>query len=281
LTALPLRSLRRFGSILAIPVALLCTCAAGCSQFKADPVEGAPPGTIVEKVHSLKAAETPADSAVANAKLADLEASLRRVVVRYTRYTAFVQTDPLPLLSEEQVLAYAQILIAELPKLKPRERLRFSFTDRYYGRGFDVVMEVYPEGTRLVYSFNALAASKDMPLTDGGSPQFMGILQRQAGQEVKNLSSLAWVKDPLVPDEREASALADAKVELLEGAKDLLEPGEAERLEALVKLASPSLDAWKAYWEKRRTLQKAQQQGLIDRTAYLAQINRLNAELER
>ena len=265
-------------------VAALCAVLAllgACGLNQVEPI-AAPPGTRAEKITGFRTAEAPPDPRVGTLAVADLEASLRRVVVRYTRFTVFFQTDPMPLLSEQQISAYAQILADELPRLTGKQKLRFTFADRRLGRTFEVEMDVYREGIYLVYRFGALAQDRGMGMGDTYSP-FMARLDPQPGQEVVSRDDAAWVKDPLLADVREAATAAGEKRALLDAAlkEAVAEKGETQRLEALLARPAPGLDAWKTYWDKRRTLKKALDQNLLDRAAYQAQAERLTAELER
>ncbi len=250
---------------------------------RSEPIPGAPPGTKVVKLTGVRFAETPPDPRTAAMPAVELEASLRRIVVRYSSLAGFDKTEPQPLLSELQISELSQILAAELPKMTEKQRLHVTFTDRHLRSGYDVEMDIYREGVFIVYRFTSLATYNNQNLLPGEYPHAMGYLQAQPGQVVLNRDTLAWVKDPLVADVREARAAADSKKALLAEAEknELVSKDEAKRLDPLTDRSSPSLDVWKSYWEKRRTLRKAFEQNLMDRAAYDAQVAKLNAELER
>lgn len=265
-------------------VAALVLFGAGCSTLtRSEPVPGAPPGTKIVKLTGFKFAETPPDPRTAATPAPELEASLRRIVVRYSGLGGFAKSDPQPLLSELQISELAQILAAQLPTMTVQQRLHITFADRHFGSGYDVEMDVYREGIFLVSRFTSLATYNSQNLLPGETPHALGYLQAQPGQEVANRDTLAWVKDPLVADVREARAAADMKKALLEEAKDkeFVSKDEAKRLEPLTERPTPSVDVWKAYWDKRRTLKKAFEQNLMDRAAYDTQVAKLNADLER
>ena len=50
---------------------------------------------------------------------------------------------------------------------------------------------------------------------------------------------------------------------------------------AIMSRSLPDAAAWKSYWDRRHTLKTALEQGLMDRAAYTAQVERLDGELER
>ncbi len=262
---------------------LLAAVLSACSLTKTEPVSGADGNTKITRYTGFAFAETPADPSTANLPLSEYEASLRRITVRYNKFTAAIKTDPMPLLSERQVSDYAAVLAAEIPKLTAKQRLNFVFTDRYNGRGYTVDMDVYREGIFLVYRFKALSTDLSQNLLFGEFPTFLAHLEAQPGQQVLNRDQLAWVKDPLIADVREAASIVQAKQALLDEARkdNLVMRDEVKRLEAVISRPLPSVDAWKAYWERRRTLQKAYDQNLMDKPAFQAQVDKLNAEIER
>jgi hypothetical protein len=256
---------------------------ASCSLYQVEDLPGLPGGTRVQRVTGFKPAGTPPDPRTANLTRSDLEGSLRHIVVRYTGVTRWNLSDPRPLLSEGQITAFAAVLAAELPRLRENQHLKFQFDDRENGKGFLVDMDVYREGGFLVYRFDSLATDTSASLMPGDVPRFNAVLVAQPGQEVANLVSRATVKDPLLAGAREGAVERQDKRALLDAAiaENLVEKRETARLETLVQGSTPSLDAWKTYWDKRRTLKKALDQNLLDRAAYQAQIDRLTAELER
>jgi len=256
---------------------------ASCSVYQVEDLPALPGGARVQRVTSVKAAQTPPDPRTAGLKQSDLESSLRRIVVQYRGVTRWNLSEARPLLSERQIAEFAALLAAELPRLREDQRLRFRFDDREKGRGFPVDMDVYRDGGYLVYRFDALATDRAETQMPGDVPRFNAVLVAQPGQDIANTVTLAWVKDPVLASIGEGAAAWQGKHALLEaaGKDDLVDKREMERLESLIQGATPSLDAWKTYWEKRRTLKKAFDQNLIDRAAYQAQIDRLTGELER
>jgi hypothetical protein len=256
--------------------------ATACASLHAEAIAGAPPGTIVLKVAGRPAAHPATDPQVLTVSESELQTSLRSITVRYIKYTRVVLTDPRPLLSDEQVTQYAAILARELPKLTPTERLRFTFQDRYLGPGAPVDMEVYRDGNSLMFWFNALAADENTGMSSGLGEKFRGFLEPSVpGQKIVNQSTSESLAYPLLGSEREKAAELDAKQRLFSEARTdaLFDPAEAATLEPLIAQPKPTLDAWKAYWDKRRTLKKALDQDLIDREAYRKQSERLNREL--
>ena len=267
--------------VLAIALAFA---AGGCALTRTEPVAGAPAGTSVVKVFGFRPASVPPDSRTASPGVTELEGSLRRIVVRYIKYTVLFSTDPQPLLSEEQIAAYAKILARELPTLGDSERLRFRFTDRHFGKGYDVEFDVYREGTALVYWFTALASSSATTASTTGSSVFMAKLEQGAtGQEVANRETYAYMKDPLLGEERAQAAEREAKQRQFEQARQSADfkPEEEAGLAAILARSRPTAAVWKTYWERRSTLKRALEQGLMERAGYDAQVERLTAELEK
>ena len=127
-------------------LAIILGALAGCSSVESQPIADAPKGVTVLKLSGVRPAETPPDPHTAAPSLLDVEASLRRIVVRYIKFTTLFQTDPQPLLSDEEIVPFAQILVRELPKLTVTQRIRFRFADRYFGEDYEIEMEVYREG---------------------------------------------------------------------------------------------------------------------------------------
>jgi hypothetical protein len=228
------------------------------------------------------AEEAPDPRTAAPAAL-DLEDSLRKIVVTYKRTIAFVRSDPEPLLTERQILGFSLVLVAELPKMTAAQRLVFLFDDKRMGRGYTVEMEVFRDGTSLVYRFPALAVNRQLGVFPGETPPFMARLEPSPGIQVSNRDTLAWMKYPLLADLRNKAAEDALKREALQAARDeqVIEKGELPRLDPLVARPQVSADVWKAYLDKRRTLRKARDQDLLDQAAYEAQVERLTAALER
>jgi hypothetical protein len=257
--------------------------ATACAALHTEPVAGAPPGTSVYKIAGRPAAHPPTDPALATVSEDELRSSLRRIHVRYARFTRFVTSDPLPLLSDTQATQYAAILAKELPGLAPTERLRFTFQDRYFGRGYSVDMEAYRDGNAMVYGFYALAVADTQGNSGAWADTSLGQLVAVVpGQEIVKSGAPIALVDPLLGAERELAANLEAKKRLLEQARTeaLFDPDEAPALESLLTQPKPSPAAWKLYWDKRRTLKKAVDQELIDRITYRAQVERLTRDLE-
>jgi len=262
----------------------LALAAAGCTALRGEPVAGAPAGTTVIRLTGVRPASIPPDPRLASPSVNQLEGSLRRIVVSYVKITAWDRTEPRPLLSDQQIRDYAQILARELPTLRDTQRLRFTFTDRYFGRQSEVEFDVYREGDFLVYWFNELAYDPTLTATTVQTvgKDFMAMLEPSPGQEVVNSSNYAYVKDPLLGEERALAAEREAKRQQFEQARKAgdFDPAETERLTDMMARPQPDAAAWKSYWERRHTLKTALEQRLLDRAAYQAQVERLNAGME-
>ena len=257
---------------------------AACSSIETKPVADAPAGFKIEIVTGLRTAKTPPDPRTASLSTIETTASLRRIMVRYIKYSAAFKTDAQTLLSDSQIDALGVVLAREVPLLKENQRLRISFDDRYFGKGYLDQMDVYREGTFLVYWFNSLATNFSTPNIGGEGKYFLGVLQKAApGQEIESTDAFAYLKDPVLNEERDAAAAFDDKKKLLDqAAKDgVVDPDEAKRIEGMIAKPAPTAYAWSVYWDKRRTIKKALDQNLMDRASYQVQLDKLNAELNK
>jgi hypothetical protein len=264
-------------ALLAAALAFLAG-AAGCTFPKREVILQQPDGTTVWRVSGL--APRPAAPPLAALSSAELEGSLRRITVRYHRVVSFVKTDPMPLLTVEQAREFAPLLAKELPRLAPRERMRVQFRDARTGN--QNVMEVYPQPPFLVYEFEWLVVNPEGVIGPGGDRQPGADIEVLPGQMTSLRFSVVTLKDPVSGAALDAAQAAKAKTDLILAARSeqIMDDSEGERL---VKLAETqprvSLEAWRLYLDKRRTLSKARAQGLMDEAAYSAQLTRLEREL--
>jgi hypothetical protein len=253
----------------------------GCTWTRSEPVASPVPDTKITRFSGYRYGEEASDPRTAAPSALDVEDSLRKIRVSYRGLTAFSRSDAEPLLTERQILGFSLVLASELPKLKDTQRLVFQFDDKRLGRGYAVEMEVFREGASLVYRFPVLVMNRQQTVFLGEPPPFQARLEPSSGIEVVNQATVSWMKYPLLV-ERRVSAEAEAqKREALQVAKDegLFETGELPRLEKLAARAEVSLEVWKSYLDKRRTLVKARSQDLLDAAAYQAQVERLTDAL--
>jgi len=251
--------------------------AAGCATVSREPLHQTPGGATIWRVSGLR--PRPAASAPVHLTAADLEASLRRIIVRRHGMFSFLKQAPAPLLTPEQARDFAAALLPELPKLSPAQRLRVRFKDA--NASATSVMDVFPEPPHLVYEFEWLMVNAEALPIPGSEIRNGADIAPQPGQTVSQKFSLVTLKDPaIVPVLDEATALK-AKVDMIQAAKaeQAFDAAEAERLAKLAQ-GSPkaTLEAWRVYLEKRRTLAKARAQGLLDDAALAAQLAKLEAE---
>ncbi len=254
--------------------------AAGCSIFNQRTIATLPDGTRVIRLAALSAREAPPNPALGALAPLQVEASLRRITVRYSRIIG--SNDPAPLFSERQAAALAPVLARELPTLAPKEHLRVSGHESY--RGGSLEMDVYQDGDYLVYFFYSLGSTEGMGSMSPTDPIYLVKFISMPGQVVRDNSQFAEVRDPLLGNlEKQDQELRD-KLALLQAARaeGLLNDAESAELDAAAR-AKPALstDAWRAYLDKRRTLKRAREQGLMDDATYASQVKRIHGELSQ
>jgi hypothetical protein len=124
-----------------------------------------------------------------------IERSLNRVVIRYSKVVSFVRSDPVPLFTPEQVQFLSGVLTRELPKLPAGKRIGLFFLDQH--RHDEVDVELYPQGEYLVYEFRALLRVPQDPVENRGvRPPEMGVLVPQRDQ-VHEAGRMTVLKDPI------------------------------------------------------------------------------------
>jgi len=254
---------------------------ASCSNLglKRDLILRQPDGSVIEKVTGFSAPETPPMRS--NFSADDIAKSLRRIVVKYHGLISFSLSDPVPLLTTEQSKAYASVLAAELPTLAPNQRIRFSFKD---ARKHNLnEMDVYAEGAYVVFYFNVLVGNPALALNAGDPPFSEADISQLPGQKVSYaLPAAIILKDPVSGSSEAAAAdTAGARALIEENrANGMISAEEAERLRGVVeKHPQVRAEAWRDYWEKRATLKKAREQGLLDDGAYNTRLAKIEQDL--
>lgn len=224
--------------------------------------------------------EAPPAPAFAKMTALDYEARLRRVTVRVSTFTTLTTTEPKPLLSDAQVSRFRRILARHLRGLRPDQRLRFVFKDRFKSK--DVVMDVYKDGAFLAFEFAALARTRDSLGTTGFLARDLVFLAPQPGQEVLERDGRVVLREPVNPDAVALAREAQAKLELLAAAQreNMISAEEADALRELVQ-RHPGLPiaVWQRFVKKRRLLHDAREAGLIDQDEFRRRLAELEAEL--
>ena len=281
--AWPVTALQRFcrtRTIVSLAMVAWLLTTAGCAGLspQREVLMQQPDGLLVERVTGLRAPDAPPVSAELTA--ANLEESLRRIMVEYHMTTSFVRTDPMPLLTQRQTETFAAILARELPAMRPNQRIRFSFKDARKGNPNE--MDVYRDGPYLVYDFALFVANPKLAMNPNEPPFSEASVVELPSQKVWAAYPRAIYRDP-VAGTAEAKAVQRAdKLALVAAAhaEGVIGPEEADRLRQLVEQHPEiQLGTWRRYWDKRGTLSKAHDLGLVDDPAYRAQRERLEREL--
>jgi len=263
-----------------VVLAALTLALAACAITRQEPLLDGP-GLQVRRVTGDRPATVAPDPRTRDLTRLEVEASLRRIVVDYHGAVSFISAGVRPLLSESQVKSFGQVLHRELSTLQPNQRVRFRFRDAK--QNFAVEMDVYPDGANLVYAFLKLVEFPGYTPAPGEMIVPGADLVPQPGQEATRRAPLL-LKDPVVAEEAaQARGRAD-RLALVDVARadGVIDAAEQERLRALVD-GQPRipLDAWRAYWDQRRTLKKALEQQIVDEAAYRVQLERIQGELNR
>jgi len=210
-----------------------------------------------------------------------VEHSLERLVVRPHTFILFADKQPERLLTDDQVRRYAAVLTPALNALAPDQRLWLQFFDKKHKLINEV--RIYLEGDDLVYSFVRLYR-EDRPLEAHEVPSNGAAFVLQPGQRVLDRAPIDTLvlRDPLrAATLLKAQARADKRAMIDKAlAAEVIDSDEAERLRREVE-AKPNIavNAWSRYFEKRETLERAHNQGLMDAAARAAALEKLEGEL--
>ena len=262
------------GAFYAAPLLLLLglsLLAAGCSMPRYDVLEKEGSARSVVLISGLRHVSPPDPALIAQLSPMQLEQSLRRLVVRVSTWVSFILGDPQPLLSGEQIQWVLGVLHPRLLQLQPDQRLELNFKDRF--KGLQIQMQVYPDGSELVFRFLQLVSDPPEPgmLTRGEMPVHRAQLFPQAGQKLTYDEKAVSLHEPLAAAQLESAAELQSKMGLLDSAlkNSVALPEEEKTLRALIQdHPNVSIAAWKLYWDKRATLATARSQGLFSTAEY-------------
>jgi hypothetical protein len=228
--------------------------------------------------------ETPPLAGLKAITPAQVEGSLRRLVVEVSSWAQFLRGDPQPFLSGEQVAWARDRIAAHLPQLRPDQRLQLSFQDRF--KGYAVEMEVYAEGENIVYRFPKLAAREPALVNPRERkvprpPNFVTLVA-QPGQRVGYDLHAHYLWDVAIEGKGGGLQARLAKLALVKQGLDgkTLDEEEATTLETAIK-ERPYLteELLQDYLEKRRTLNTARNQALLSDAEWESRRQRLLKEL--
>lgn len=279
----PHRPLRRGRFVPATALAVLMALpllGVGCAGWvpKRELISTQPGGTRVERITGFPAPRQAPQ--VLPLRAPDLERSLLRITVRYHGVISFSKDAPQPLLTPDQAAAFAALLAEHLPTLAPNQRLRFSFRDARKGNLNE--MDVYPDGPWVVYHFNVLVGNPKLAMNPGDPPFSEADLEELPGQKTWHAGSEWVVRDAVTGSQESLAANVAGALALIDrNHKDgLLNGEEAERLRAIAH-ARPEIqvETWRLFLEKRATLKRAREQGLMSETAYQTQMEKIGREL--
>ncbi len=214
----------------------------------------------------------------------DIETSLRQLTVRRSKLVIFVLQDAAPLLSNEQIKQLTPILVAQLPKLKERQRLRVTFNDHASIQYYQV--DIYAVPPELVYRFHQFAVNRLLDKSDGSSSSEVrrAKLVAQPGQRIENTRAWIEIRDTVF---QAGSQAAQDKVQRIETNLVLLEQQELSQpikdelrtwAQQQQQLASKN---WQLYLSKRSTLERALQHGLLNKDEYQQRLQTLDKSIGR
>jgi hypothetical protein len=266
--------------LLALLLPLLVACAAQRDVISED----AEAHREVAILTGVKAPATPADPRFAQLTVLQAEGSLRRLIVKPSGVIAFSRGDPKPFLTPEDVLWARDAVASALPKLGPQQRLQLRFRDRF--NQFNVEVELYGEGSELVYRFTKLAANPDpTPMNETrGKPLNYVELVAQPGQRYDYDVYAYYLRDGLF-NQPEGAPSAEALTAMQDELRARVSAGKLSNedvapVEGLLRTQAPiTLDTLKLYLDKLETVLSAQRQGLFSADEAAARRQKLLDEL--
>ena len=212
-----------------------------------------------------------------------IDASLRRITVSPATWSTLVLDDPTYLLDKSQREWISGHLAARLPTLQPDQRLQFTFRDRF--KNYLVELEIHPEGDRLVYSFNQLAAKlEDVERKSNERASNWATLVELPGQTLATNLRAFVLTDLVASSDPDQGKRRTEKFDLIRTALEtkLIDPDEGKRLSHIAEsLPHITVDDLRSYMNKRATLKKALDQELFDKGEFDSRREKLLKELER
>ena len=168
----------------------------------------------------------------------------------------------------------------QLPIMVPGQRLRIEFSEPY--RNYLVQMELYPEGTQLVYQFERLGWDPKRVGDRDTPPVNEAFLEAQPGQRIEVAPDFAILWDPLKSEVLAAAQAKQEKLDLITEAldKQILAQKEGDALKELVeRKPGIPIERWRGYLNRHETLSRALKENLIDEGLYQSRLTLLEAEL--
>lgn len=213
-----------------------------------------------------------------NLTRAQVDRSLRRMTVEVSRYVSFNTDDPEPFLSNQQIDWAIQPILTHVPKLKPDQRLLLEFRDKFHK--YQVAVEIFSEGSNLVFYFTKLSMSEDAERTarPGARANDWVSFVVQPGQELDWFPEATILKDKVYGEGPIADPDRDAKLDLIAAAMDkkIIDEDEGRELAKVVD-QSPEflLSIYKSHFEKLETLKKALEQNLFTEEEHDTRVEQL------
>ena len=238
--------------------------------------------TKVSRLNNTERRESEPIALLKELTLQDYEIALRRVIITHSTWVGFTESDPKPLFTDPQVRVFTRILKKYLPGLGPEQRLLFRFQEPY--KNLDVLAEVYGDGEYMVFDFRALSRDIDAPPTRHIEVFNRAGIIRQSGQLVQETTQRTILREPIRRDVLAIARLRQQKLDLVDDAQrdDVIQEDEAGRLRQIVQSEDGlSVEQFKLFVEKRRTLEIALQQNLFNQQEYSTRKEKLTQELRQ
>lgn len=238
--------------------------------------------TRVSRLNGTERRESEPIALLKEFSLQDYEIALRRVIITHSTWVSISESDPKPLFTDPQVRVFTRILKKHLPGLGARQRLLFRFREPY--KNLDVLAEVYGDGEYMVFDFRALSRDINAPNMRHMDVWNRASIVRQSGQLVQETPQRTILKEPIRRDVVAISRMRQEKLDLLEDAQrdGVIRRDEAGRLRQIVQSEDElSVEQFKLFVEKLRTLEKALQQNLLNQQEYSTRKEKLTEGLRQ
>lgn len=253
---------------------------AGCSSHRQVVSQDRAQKREVAVLSDQTPAKPPPSLAFAHLTALQVEASLRHVIVRPSKFVARYHGDPKPLFSPAQVTWARDAILAHLPGLRPDQRLQLSFRDRF--NDFAVVVQLYGQGANLAYRFTELALEPPRPAMSSDSTIRLSWakLTAQPGQQLHSEGDVHTLFDPIFsgPQARGQAVILDV---LRREAKARHLPDDEVRPAADLLRQHPEIspETLRLYLDRLQLVDESEQQGLFTPQEAAARRQRLLRQL--
>lgn len=221
---------------------------------------------------------TPPSTKLRQLSEGQIRRTLRRIIVRVSIVTYFNRSEPKPFLSEQQLDWASKQISDHLSKLQPDQHLELRFRDQFHH--YEVAVEIWGEGSRLIYYFTSLAADpKDLVLENiGDRPVNWVTLHEQPGQSI-SANDLAFIlKDQVFSEGPKVILQRQEKLAAIQAAlgKNTIDQAESQALAKVIDANTlVTLKELQGYLGKIETLSKALAQNLLSKSEYETRLKHL------